>query len=44
MKWYNTDVKETNYKIYKNGKDEKMNLKDAFRYQKFLNKLSEDAI
>ena len=44
MKWYNTGVKETNYKIYKNGKDEKMNLKDAFRYQKFLNKLSEDAI
>lgn len=44
MKWYNTGVKEANYKIYKNQKGQKMNLKDAFRYQKFLNKLSEDAI
>jgi len=27
MKWYNTGVKETNSKIYKNGKDEKNEFK-----------------
>lgn len=37
-------LKKPIIRFIKIGKDEKMNLKDAFRYQKFLNKLSEDAI
>jgi hypothetical protein len=37
-------LKKPIIRFIKIRKDEKMNLKDAFRYQKFLNKLSEDAI
>lgn len=44
MKWYNTGVKENNYKIYKNQKGRKNEFKRCISLSEVLNKLSEDAI